>query len=74
MREAAASDLNGLVSGGRPPVKLLQVSLNHTMFPNLRFEGFLFMCMQMQWIIMFVEVASYTYLILFVAEAIHLSG
>uniref|UniRef100_A0A2N9HDA1 C2H2-type domain-containing protein n=1 Tax=Fagus sylvatica TaxID=28930 RepID=A0A2N9HDA1_FAGSY len=24
MREAAASDLNGLVSGGRPPVKLLQ--------------------------------------------------
>jgi hypothetical protein len=34
MREALSSDLNGLVSGGRPPEKLLQVSLNHAMFPS----------------------------------------
>lgn len=34
MQEAVSSDLNGLVSGGRPPEKLLQVSLNHAMFPS----------------------------------------
>jgi hypothetical protein len=40
LREAVSSDLNGLLSGGRPPKKLLQVGLICLIF-KLRFEGFL---------------------------------
>jgi hypothetical protein len=34
MQEAVSSDLNGLLSGGRPPEKLLQVGLVHIIFPS----------------------------------------
>ncbi|KAE8125553.1 hypothetical protein FH972_020344 [Carpinus fangiana] len=34
MQEAVSSDLNGLLSGGRPPEKLLQVGLVHAIFPS----------------------------------------